>query len=318
MYLISDAPPDEVDVQKYVGTQKNHRMDVLSKRYANKLRRLQDNLVNNYTYTTEDIEKNLERRKKQGKAAGNLGLVQTKIAIAVQAAHEAVSDAERKVADAKRALMESDSNANEADLTRNVREAEKVLEQAKKNLEVILEEERGTKEAVQDRKRKLTQRSKDKHWAKVNERNVQANQRADREANKGKEDTNVGSSKKKEFNPYARRRVKPKILWEVGQAKDEEAEEKTSQEQDTENLAAGVTTKSAADGSTASIVLESQEKVTALRDRHQFAIDEESLAQSTAIDRLLGGGKKKAPNKNRIRRGISLEEYLDRKAKGAL
>lgn len=320
MYLVSDAPPEEIDVQKYIATQKDRRLDTLSKRRANKLRRLQDDLVNNYTYTTEDIERNLELRKRQGKSAGNLGLEQTKVAIALQAARENVSDMERRVANAKRALMESDNSAEEDELTKTVKEAEKRLEIAKLQLEKRLDEAETTKEAVQDRKRKLTQRSKDRHWAKVNQRNVQANQRADREANKANDDSAVaGTGKKKEFNPYARRRVKPKILWEVGQAKDEEEAQKAEEKKDSaKDTANEVKPTSSVDVTAPKLVHESHGKAPALHDRHQFAIDEEGLAQSTAIDSMLGGMRRKAPTKHRARKGISLADYFDRKENGTL
>ena len=317
MYLVSDTPPEELDVQKYITTQKNNRLPVLTKRRATKLRRLQDDLVNNYTYTTEDIERNLERRKKQGKSAANLGLEQTKVLIALEAAKENVNDMERRVTDAKRALMEADSNADEGELTKQVREAEKLLDNAKKQLEKRLDEQQATEVAVKDRKRKLTQRAKDRNWARVNERNVQINQRADREA-KDKDEAVSGSGKKKEFNPYARRKVKPKILWEVGQAKEEEEEANAEEKKDGTADATQSEKNNATEAGAPVLVQEPQGKAAALRDRHQFAIDEEGLAQSTAIDSILGGTRKKAPKKARVRKGISLTEYLERKENGTL
>jgi RNA polymerase-associated protein RTF1 len=314
MYLVSDAPPEELDVQKYITTQKNNRLDILSKRRANKLRRLQDDLVNNYTYTTEDIERNLDQRKKQGKSVANLGSEQTKVAIVVQAARESVKELGRRVAESKKALMESDSNLDEAQLTSKVREDEKALESAKKLLEVRLEAERATSVAVKERIRRLTGRAKDQNWAKVNERALLANQRADRDVEKLSKV--AGSATKKEFNPYARRKVKPKILWEVGQSRgDEKAEEKKDSG---EEATKGDKTKTSTDVATPSLVQESQGKAAALRDRHQFAIDEESLAQSTTIDGILGGTRKKDPKKNRVRKGISLAEYQERKQNGTL
>ncbi len=317
MFLISDAAPEEIDVVKYVTTQKNHRLDVLTKRRANKLRRLQDDLVTNYTYTTEDIERNLEQRKKLGKKSGNLGLEQTKMAIAVQAAREYAAEMDSRLSDAKKALMESESIADETELTRNVREAEKVYEAAQKRLEELLNEERTMKEIVENRKKKLSSRAKDMNWAKVNERAVQANQRADREANKSMKEGTNGAAEKVAFNPYARRRVKPKILWEVGQTNDEEkkSEETKESEGGAKENAGGVVSTEA---QTPTLVYESQGKAAALRDRHQFTIDEESLAQATVMDTILGGSRKKAIRANRVRKGISLAEYMERKEQGLL
>jgi hypothetical protein len=66
------------------------------------------------------------------------------------------------------------------------------------------------------------------------------------------------------------------------------------------------------------LVQESQSKTAALRDRHQLTIYEDSLAQSKAIDSIPGGTRKKAPKKNRVRRGISLTEHLESNEKGTL
>lgn len=313
MYLVSDAAPDEIDIQKYITTQKNHRLEVISKRRANKLRRLQDELVNNYTYTKEDIERNVEQRRKQRKSAGKLASEQTRVAIAVQAARDSVKDMERQVAEAKRDLIESTA-ADEAKMTQKISECERELANAKKLLEVRLEEERTMVEAVQDRKRKLVQRSKDLNWAKVNEKAVIANQRADREANKQNKDSSLpGIIEKKEFNPYARRRVKPKILWEVGQ---KEEEEKAEEKKDIADNLRRDDAATSNDTPTPNLVQESQGKASALRDRHQFAIDEEILANSTTIDSILGGTRKKSSKQDRVRKGISLAEYLERKEKG--
>ena len=316
MFLISDASPEEIDVVKYVTTQKNHRLDVLTKRRANKLRRLQDDLVNNYTYTTEDIERNLEQRKQLGKTSGNLGLEQTKMGIAVQAAQEYAAEMDKRLSDAKKALMESEINTDEAELTRNVREAEKLYETAQKRLEELLTEERTMKEIVENRKKKLSSRTKDMNWAKVNERAVQANQRADRESNKPGKEGATGGAEKVAFNPYARRRVKPKILWEVGQTNDEEKKtEETRENEANTKETAGIAT---AETLTPTLIHESQGKAAAFRDRHQFAIDEESLAQATVMDTILGGSRKKAIRENRVRKGISLAEYMERKEQGTL
>jgi len=300
MSLISDADPTEMDVQKYITTQKNHRLHILTRREANRLRRMRDQLVQNYTYTTEDIEKNMARRREQGKAAGNLGLEQTKAAIAVQAARENVQDAERRVNEAKRALMEADSNVDEASLTEAVKEAERALQQFKDDLERKLKDEQATKEAVQNRKRRLTRRSKDRDWAKVNERALQANQRSDRTSNKSPVQDAASKNKKKEFNLYARRRVKPKILWEVGQKDDDDKDD------------AEPGTEADAKEKKEDAILE-----TFVRNP-KTVIPKVADAQAAMLDSLLGGLRKKEPPKNRVRKGISLNEYLERKERGEL
>ena len=306
MSLVSDAHPDELDVRKYVSAMRNIREEVLTKREANKLARLQHDLVHNYRYTTEDIEKNLQQLKKQGKSRGNLGAEQTKAAIAVQAARDMVAEAERNLADAKRTMMETDDEGDD----KAVQEASEALKEAQTQLEERLAEERRTLDVVENRKKMLSQRSKDRNWAKVNQRALEANQKADREANKTSESKASGPGKKESFNPYARRRVKPKILWEVGQDDD-----------DAEQPATAATDATGQDPSpdipTPSLVQELDDKVTTINDDHQFAIDEEELAQQNAGSSALFGRAKKVSRK-RKRQGISLAEYLDKKSKGEL
>jgi len=330
MLLISDAPPAEIDVHKYITAQKNNRDEVLSKRRANKLRRKQDELVNTYTYTKEDIERNLQARKKEGKSLANLGLEQTKIAIAVQAAREAVFDAERRLNDSKKSLLESSSDHHD---TKEIEKLEEALEKAKALLEEREEEERVLQATVDERKRRLTKRKKDQNWAKVNERALQANQRADREANKSKEASSVSASgsKKETFNPYARRRVKPKILWEVGQDGDKKDEANGEEKKESGGKESAAAVENGSHDTTPTLVHEvgnDNTKAAVLSESHQFAIDEEGLAaQSSSSMGVLGlvagigknkGGAARSAKKKRVRQGLSLSDYLELKSKGTL
>lgn len=317
MYLVSDAIPTETDVQKYLTTQRNNRAEVLSKRRATKLRRLQDDLVNNYIYTKEDIEKNLEQRKKLGKNLANLGAEQTKVAIAVQGARDTLEEAKKRLEDAKAALLESNDDPGTLnDLEKSVKECKAFVEQAEKDLEERIQEEKTLNDIVKSRKQKLTGRQKDRNWAKVNKRALQINQRADREGYKVQQEAEArkAAGEKEKFNPYARRRVKPKVLWEVGQAREEDEgkdEEKKESHED-----ALRTMQPVVEVTTPTLVHEN-EKAVALSENHQFTIDEEGLVQSSALGGFgLGGSKKRA--RNRERKGISLTEYLERKANGTL
>jgi len=315
MSLVSDAVPDEKDVQKYINVQRDNRLEIISKRRANKLRRLQDDLVNNYTYTKEDIERNLEQRKKQGKSVGKLGSELTRAEIAVQGARGALAEAESRLAEAKRNVLETDDAAKEAELVKIEEEARDAVEKAKKNLDEKLEEEQKVIQQVEDRKSRLKQRTKERDWAKVNQRAIQMNQRSDREAGKVDEKQS-GSTRKKEFDPYARRKVKPKILWEVGQDEDKVEDSKTEEKKEEALKDVHAANDAADNSSTPSLVQEHNEKSTARSESHQFAIDEEGLAQSSATSLILGS--KKGSNGNRARKGLSLSEYLERKANGSL
>jgi RNA polymerase-associated protein RTF1 len=322
MYLVSDEAPKEKDVRQYISVQKNHRAEVLSRRRANKLRRLQDELVNNYRYTTEDIERNLEARKKEGKKSANLGSEMTRVTIAVQGAKHSIEDAERQLTDAKRNLLEfSGDNHKELELSNSVKDAEKALLNAKAELEKRLEDERNTLAAVDQRKTRLTKRSKDINWAMVNERAVQANQKADREALTAKE--TEAAFKMKEFNPYARRKVRPKILWKVDQMEVEEGEKDEAVDGEEKKDSREVTAKNdkATNGldDAPGLIPEPTEKDAGLSESHQFAIDEEVLAQSSATSQFGRGlGSRNGASKQQVRKGLSLSDYLERKANGSL
>jgi RNA polymerase-associated protein RTF1 len=326
MYLVSDEAPKEKDVRQYISVQKNHRAEVLSRRRANKLRRLQDELVNNYRYTKEDIERNLEARKKEGKTGANLGSEQTRVTIAVQGAKHAIEEAERQLADAKRNLLEfSGDNHKELELSNSVKDAEKALSNAKADLERKLEEERNTLAAVEQRKSRLTKRSKDINWAKVNERAIQANQKVDREANTAKDAAAAFGGKKKEFNPYARRQVRPKILWKVDQTgadegeKDDKAVDEEEKKDSREETAKDDKATNGMDDAPGLIPEPTEKDDAGLSESHQFAIDEEVLAQSSATSQFGRGlGSSNGVSKQRVRKGLSISDYLERKANGSL
>jgi RNA polymerase-associated protein RTF1 len=305
--LVSDAKPTEADVKQYVAVMHTARLSdqILGKREAAKLRMKQDELINTYTYTTEDIENALKNKKQKGQSAANLGLEQTRAAIAVQAAREFLADAKAR----RKAAIDSQA----------MNEAEEDIKVATEKLEQKLLEEEQIKDKVKNRKERLTNRTTDQKWAKVNRKAVTMNQKADVDAFKSKESYGDKSpSGKPAFNPYARRKVKPKILWEVGQ-KDEKKEGDENKESE---AAAGKDAPPKANGdkdvdSTPPLVQEQQVKAAKLSQSHQFAIDEEILAQ-TSFTSGIGGLTSKKNVAKRVRKGLSLAEYQERKAAGTL
>lgn len=316
MYLVSDAAPTEQDVTKYVSMQKNHRKELLTKRDAAKLRRKQDELVNNYTYTTQDIEKNLEERKKQGKTLANLGLALTKAGIATQGAKDALMEGRRALADARKAIDRSTA-ADTSDLDKSLRECQSRVKVCEKDVQDRKADEQAVKDQVRDRKRRLAQRSKDKNWAKVNKRNRNKNNRTDFEVSQKEKEAaakKAESTAKEKFNPFARRKVKPKILWKVGQVEAVEAEETKAAEEEKKDNREADDNKFGAVEVAPNLV---QEQANDTIQSHQFSIDEEALAQSgtNGFSRL---SSMKRPRKKRVRKGISLTDYLDQKAKGTL
>jgi RNA polymerase-associated protein RTF1 len=155
----------------------------------------------------------------------------------------------------------------------------------------------------------LTKRRKDQNWAKVNERASQMNQTADFESYKAQQAREKAEAKAAPtFNPYARRKVKPKILWEVGQKDENKEDEATAGKDSDVREDAGAETH---DEPTHHTVLATQ-KPSYIGESHEFNIDEEVLVKS---------GTSNKPNKRngtRVRKGISLAEYLERKAAGTL
>ena len=266
------------------------------------MRRQQDKLVNGYVYTTEDIESNLRNRKKKGETAANLALERTRAAIAVEGARAALKDAKFQLANEKDAVK--------------TQEFKQAVEESEKVLDEKLKDEEEVKDRVMQRKILLTGRTKDQKWAKVNQRALEINQKVDRgEMIAKKEAAENAANKKESFNPYARRKVKPKILWEVGQQeeedngevpKDSDAVKAVEQESGDKEI-----------DSTPSLVQEQQHKAAALSESHQFTIDEEVLAQSSFTNGIAGLGAKKAVG-DRVRKGLSLSEYQERKSAGTL
>jgi RNA polymerase-associated protein RTF1 len=322
MNLVSDTPPTELDVQKYLTTQKNNRSECLSKRRATKLRRTQDHLVTNYNYTTEDIERSLMQRKKDGKSMSKLGATQTKIAVAVKAAKDELLDAERRLTEAKKALVEFSGNAHEEnELEKALEDCTRAVEVARKELNDLLKEEEKTLEAVKNRTMKLAGREKDQNWAKVNRRALQINQKVDRESYKVQKeiDARKAAGEKEKFNPYARRKVKPKILWEVGQAKEDDAM-KTDGTSNVEVTMHAATHDTLIEKVTTPSLVNSETNRNAasllVSESHQFVIDEEGLAAqqlSSNYQDKEEAATTGATRIARIRKGISMSQYLQRK-----
>ena len=312
MYLVSDSRPSEDDVSKLSSVLKSKRLGVLSKRAAAKLRRLQDDLVNNYTYTKEDIERNLHERKKSGKAAKNLGLEQTKLDTAVQGALSAVEDAKRRLDDAKRASLEytGDHALEISKLEDEESNAQDALADANAELEKRKAEQQRVEEIVGNRKRKLTKRKKDVNWAKVNQRNKTMNATADFEAFQEQQarleaEQKAGGTPK--FNPYARRKVKPKMLWEVGQKEEKKDDEPKEAEQQ-----AQLDQENGKQHENAIKAAEEARKAALVTQSHQVMFEEEDLT----IDTGLPSAKKR--KLSRARKGLSLAQYQERKSSGTL
>ncbi|ACI64902.1 predicted protein [Thalassiosira pseudonana CCMP1335] len=320
MLTVSDHRPSADDVSKYVGQLKTERQHsgLLTKKAANKRRRRQDELVNNYTYTKEDIEMLIKEKKKRNKKSMNIGMEKTRIAIIVQAARDAVEEAEKRLEDAKVEQMEADDSMVSI-AESNVTTATELLEDAKQHLQAMVEEQQRINVDEDERKSRLKGSSKVQNWVKVNQRAKLANQNADFAAYKeqiAKEKAEATAEPK--FDPFARRKVKPKNLWEVGskQSSDkgfdangvqEEKKEILMSERDDANVGKDGDKDKRDDNDDA-------QKMEVPGQSNQFAFDDDIMLGGDIA--TLGLGLKKP--KVRARKGISLDDYQEKKTSGTL
>jgi RNA polymerase-associated protein RTF1 len=303
--LVSDNKLIQSDVSQYETAMKTARKqdDLPGKMEAIKLRRKRDELVENFTYTTEDIEKKLKEKKLKGVASTNLGLEQTRAANAIEAAQGALTDAKARLEDARDGAETND--------------AKEEVKIAEENLRIKFEQEISILKQVKSRRERNKSRSN--NWNDVNERANKMNRLADVGLDRAKnKELNKIPSGKETFNPYARRKVKPKNLWQVGQG--DEKKEREENEENKESEAPTSTKETNGEinvNSTPPLVQEQQGKAAALSQSHQFAIDEETLAQTSFLSGIRGLASKKK-SKKRVRKGLSLAEYQERKAAGTL
>lgn len=311
MYAISDSKPTGEDVTLCLNQMKNRRggaNDILSKKEAKRMRKMQDELVTNYVYTAEDIEKVISEKKNLSKTISNIAAEKTKAAIAVKAAETQLEEARSLENELQRKLLEVDS----AEETLIEEELEQVKDRVKVLTDVLNKELENQKKVMEAEKLRRERLGKNQNWAKVNEKAKTANKVADIEAYKNeiaarRENTQNGTK-----DLFARRKVKPQILWEVGQKSDLQVDNNNNLQKGTVEEASRDDKNNKAKG-----WHESRERLNIsskkLSDQiNELVIEEEALAAG-----LTGLNQKKLVT-TRIRNGISLQEYLDRKAAGTL
>jgi hypothetical protein len=321
MFTASDHRPSSDDVNKLVTQLKAERLtdSILTKKTANKLRKCQDELVTNYTYTKEDVDMLVSEKKKRNNKACNIGLEKTRIAIAVQAANDEVEDAKKRLEDAEVERMEADDDDEiAAAAERNVERAKEELERATKKLADRKEEQQRIHKEEEDRTRRLNKSSKVQNWVKVNQRAKLANRNADFESYKDQlAREKIQGSAEPKFDPYARRSMKPKNLWEVGGPKTNdsfgssgiaEEEKKEATERDDTNVGKDCDRIKRED-------IPEPPKIEYPGQANQFAFDDDIIIGSD-ITNMGGIGAKKV--RVRARKGLSLSEYQERKALGIL
>jgi RNA polymerase-associated protein RTF1 len=316
MYLISDSRPSQDDINKYMTVVKSSRQQVISKRQAAKLRRKRDELVTTYTYTKEDIDRALEERKSSGITVANLSLEQTRVDLAVQSARSAVDEAQARLEESQKILLEHEGSDREASsLERDIEMARKELEKRKRDLVDRLSDQQKVHDVAIKRRKTLNSRTNDRNWAKVNQRNKELNEIADFEAfkeQKARESTEAKSGGLPKFNPYARRKVKPKMLWEVGQKEEKKDDDPKEPhlEIEPENASLDKTKQQKSNMLKAAQAVKEAEKAA---QSHQFNLDEEVTFDENGF-----GLNSRRITQSRVRKGLSLIEYQTRKTAGTL
>ena len=288
---------------------------VLSKREAAKMRKHMRAISENYQYTKEDIDKLVEEKKKR-KGVTNIGLAKTKIEADINAARAIVNECTVKL---DKAIKESENDGmldvdEESDIVRAARNA---LQKAEEKLQTRLNEKEKIIIAEKRRRVAISKSSKAQNWEKVNELAKQENRAADFESYKQRQMEAAAKAKNPEFDPYARRRVKPQLLWEVGGRDDDEKKEEPEAQ-------GGQPAKEEANDSTAVNKNKELEVKKPLfqnisrRTNVDFAIDEEAWVNRISSSMTGDADSDVYVFKNQIRKGISLAEYQERKASGKL
>lgn len=310
MLSISDAKPDENDVRMCLNHMKNKRGGaryVLSKKEAIKMRKVQDNLINNYTYTVEDIQKSVEEKKNLSKKISNIAAEKTKSDIAVKAATAQLEEVKGLIKELESRLLEVE-DAEEEKVQDELDIAKSRVEELQEDLKKKKLIQKKVLEAEAQRLERFAGNKKMQNWAKVNQKAKAANKAADVEAYKAE----VKEAKKgAKESIYGRRKAKKVILWEVGQ-KDESVEE--SKEKD----AAVVSTDEALQDDTNDTnngVKESQKRNNAKTTNIADQMADIAIAEETITAGMNGASKKVT---SRVRKGISIQEYLRRKEAGTL
>ena len=309
MIQISDHRPAHHEVSYFISQCKNVRSYViLSKKLAVKMLKDQTEYVTTYQYTNEDIEKNIELSKKKN-VVKNVGRDIARIQLEVQSAQSQLSEAIQQLEDAKKDVEDNnDDDNNDPESSSSIIR----LTEAVSNAQILLEEKLRDQEYIakadETRKRKLSQNSKVRNWMKVNAKATAANKKADLESYKQhKKNDNVNAEEAAlGFNPFARRKAKPKNLWDASNKNEQEDKQQLESE--------GINSTSTSTKQKQQLESNKKKRImsnnTPHLESHQFAIDEEMYYNKN--------GTSSSSIIQRVRKGLSFTEYLERKENGTL
>jgi RNA polymerase-associated protein RTF1 len=328
MSRVSDSPLLPSEFHDYVNYLKNNRLqaELLSKREASKMKDVQEKLVTNYHYTEQDIDEAVKAKKALTTTVANIGGEKMRAALAVQAAQQNVDESRSKVDEITKNFLEVFDDREKTDLEKELIKEKKSLSENLLTLQKCMEEEKKILAAEESRKNRMKQSTKIQNWVKVNERAKAANKNADVEAYKIELERMSHGGKEKEFDPFARRKVRPQILWDVGKDKskdnDQNLENADAKKSEGTGLLDADNTESKNSGPhdpTETTIGQAAKnpKLKHSDELHDLAIDEELIARGN-IQQGNGHSNKGSSLLGRVRKGLSLDEYLMKKAAGTL
>lgn len=285
----------------------------------------QQDMINNYRYTKEDIEKSIEDRKNRNKFT-NIGMEKTRIGLDVKAAKDNLDDATRE----KKVIETELRHSTDSEMTDELLKRQKDNDEQIENYQNLYREKLDKQKKLMekdDKLRKILKSRNKTNLSEVNNRNVARNKKTNFESYKQRKEVTSAS------DLYARRKVTPKNLWEVGQGNNsnetsESNNDKTSETKANNTLGSSTSTNDGAQENTAQRLDDkSNEKdhksngnstdknnTDIQNQSHEFSIGEDLLGGLS----LTPGETTKAAIAKRVRKGLSLQEYLERKKAGTL
>jgi len=328
MNLVSDSPPLQEEFFEYNNVIKSLRHTVLSKKEALKMKEDQEKLVTNYQYTEQEINQAVKAKKALTHTVANIGAEKMRIALAVQAAQQSVDESRYKMDEITKKFLEASDGPQKSVLEGALEQEKIILSEKEAALQKYQDDEKKILTAEENRKNRLKQSSKIQNWVQVNERAKIANENADVEAYKVElERMNLGE-KGKDFDPYARRKVRPQILWDVGKDKPKDNQNQNQEISDSKKVeGSGLRINEKGESKTIELHKPAEASIgnpmkkmglKSTDESHDLAIDEELIARSNMNLGIGHSTSKGSSILGRVRKGLSLDEYLMKKAAGAL
>eukprot|EP00519_Triparma_laevis_P002381 CAMPEP_0182503518 /NCGR_PEP_ID=MMETSP1321-20130603/15445_1 /TAXON_ID=91990 /ORGANISM="Bolidomonas sp., Strain RCC1657" /LENGTH=590 /DNA_ID=CAMNT_0024708693 /DNA_START=130 /DNA_END=1899 /DNA_ORIENTATION=- len=314
MSQISNDPISAEDYSIWSKRLIGQRIAVPTFREIKRLKKRIDKIVNEYVATEEEIKQQIEDKAKlKPDAVLNVALKIEALKTDVIRHSDALGEAKVKLEKLKKANprvdvdnMDLEDDVNDDSAHSALAEIRKVLQDAKKASSDHSSAKASLSKLVQANSVRTADHALDekvKGWASINAKARKNNKAADYNTFKDKKELEKKKGgKQEEYNPFARRPNKPKMLWAVGDSKKGErvttyGEVKESKEGEEGEEAAALQVDH--EGS------QGEAKVAALS--HQFSVNVDDVEAEEAS---LRKEQAKQNDETRERKGMSLVDYL--------